>query len=168
MVLNFEDSSRFISLNFEPQRPSFFIIDPCPHPYAKRSSGIRRAIQAAIYEQQRILLREVKARDQAAIQPQAILPHVTEPHITEPHVAEPYVVEPQAIQQEPLEERVQQAVRSFNSIQDLYRKIPPQLLPPVQILAQQAAGNFQFQNAIQSVSPREDEDVLQLAYEDEA
>lgn len=144
----------------------------------KRSSGIRRAIQAAIYEQQRILLREANARDQAAIQPQAILPlvpephvtepHVTEPHIAEPHVAEPYVVEPQAIQQEPLEERVQQAVRSFNSIQDLYRKIPPQLLPPVQILAQQAAGNFQFQNAIQSVSPREDEDVLQLAYEDEA
>ncbi|XP_045036727.1 uncharacterized protein LOC116934649 [Daphnia magna] len=109
----------------------------------KKSSGIRRAIQAAIYEQQRILLREANARDQAAIQPQAILPH-----IAEPHVAEPQVVEPQAIQQEPLEERVQQAVRIFNSIQYLSRRIPPQLLPP-------------------SVSPREDEHVLQLAHEDE-
>lgn len=128
----------------------------------KKSSGIRRAIQAAIYEQQRILLREANARDQAAIQPQAILPH-----IAEPHVAEPQVVEPQAIQQEPLEERVQQAVRIFNSIQYLSRRIPPQLLPPVKILAQQATGNFQFQNVIQSVSPREDEHVLQLAHEDE-
>jgi hypothetical protein len=56
-------------------------------------------------------------------------------------------------------------------IQDLYRKIAPQLLPPIQILIQQATGNFQDQNAIQHVPVQcalPEEDVLQLAYVDEA
>jgi hypothetical protein len=66
-----------------------------------------------------------------------------------------------------MEEHIRQAVGIFNIIQDLHRRIPPQLLPPVRILAQQTAGNFRFKNAIQPVSTREDEHVLQLAHENE-
>ncbi|EFX75645.1 hypothetical protein DAPPUDRAFT_323134 [Daphnia pulex] len=140
----------------------------------KRSSGIRRAIQAAVYEQNKNLRREANAQVRAAIEPQVAEPQVAEPQVAEPQVAEPQAAEPQvaepqvaepqavqprAIKQKSLEERIRQAVGIFNIIQDLHRRIPPQLLT----LAQQAAGNFQFQNAIQPVSPREDEHVLQLA-----
>jgi hypothetical protein len=128
----------------------------------KRSSGIRRAIQAAVYKQNKNLRREANAQVRAAIEPQ-----VAEPQVANPQVAEPQAVQPQAIKQKSLEERIRQAVGIFNIIQDLHSRIPPQLLPPVRILAQQAAGNFQFQNAIQTVSPREDEHVFQLAHEDE-
>ncbi len=53
----------------------------------------------------------------------------------ESQVAKLQVVEPQAM-----------PARISNWIQDLYRKIPPQLLPPMRNLLQQAAGDFQVQN----------------------
>jgi hypothetical protein len=89
----------------------------------KRSSGIRRAIQAAVYKQNKNLRREANAQVRAAIEPQ-----VAEPQVVNPQVAEPQAVQPQAIKQKSLEERIRQAVGIFNIIQDLHRRIPPQQL----------------------------------------
>ena len=114
----------------------------------KRSSKIRRAIRAAEHEQNRILRREANAQQRrAAIQPQ--------------------VIQPQLIQTQPLEERIRQAVGVFDAVQNLRRRIPPQLLPPAGILARQAAGIHQIANVIQPVPPKEEEDVLQLTLEED-
>ena len=65
-------------------------------------------------------------------------------------------------------------VGNFDALQDLRRRIPLQLLPPISILARQAAWIFQIPIVIQPVlilpvPPRKNEDVLQLAHEgDEA
>ncbi len=78
----------------------------------------------------------------------------------------------QAIQLQLLEERIRQAMGIFDAVQYLLlRGIPPQLLPPVRILffcsALQAAGIHQIPIVTQTVPPREDEDVLQLAHEED-
>jgi hypothetical protein len=77
----------------------------------KRSSGIRRAIQAAVYEQNKNLRREANAQVRAAIEPQ-----VAEPQVADPQVAESQAVQPQAIKQKSLEERIRQVVAIFNII----------------------------------------------------
>ena len=130
----------------------------------KRASKIRRAIQAAEYEQEPNLRREANAQRRVAIQPQTIPPQVAEPLVAEPRVAEPQVAELQVAK--PIPEKV------YNWIQDLYRKIAPQLLPPIAILIQQATGNFQDQNVIQPEPFQQalvdEDDVLQLMHVDEA
>ncbi len=135
----------------------------------KRASKIRRAIQAAIYEQNRNLRREHRA----AIQPQAIpvAEPVAEPQVAAPQVAEIQVAEPQVAEIQAAEPQAIPA-RILNWIQELYRRIPPQLLPPIEILSRQAAGDFRIRipNVFLPVPPQqeEEEDVLQLAHEDEA
>ena len=131
----------------------------------KRASKIRRAIQAAEYEQERNLRREANAQRQIAIQPQAIPPQVAEPQTAEPQVAEPQIAETQVAIPQAIPEKV------YNWIQDLYRKIAPQLLPPIAILIQQATGKYQDQNVIQPQFQRDladEDDVLQLMHVDEA
>ena len=109
----------------------------------KRSSKIRRAIRAAEHEQNRILRREANAQQRReVIQPQAIQPHL-------------------------LEERIRQAEEIFKAVQDLRHRIPLQLLPPVKALARQAAEIQPIPNVIQHVPPKENEDVLQLAHEED-
>ncbi|EFX67726.1 hypothetical protein DAPPUDRAFT_115185 [Daphnia pulex] len=93
-------------------------------------------------------------------------------------VAEPQVdnqvAEPQVPDQKVLEDRKQRAIEIFSCIQGLYRKLHPQLLPPVNILAQQALRYF---HTNQPAQPREEEhpqlaiedgDFLQLTYEEDA
>ena len=141
----------------------------------KRASKIRRAIQAAEYEQERNLRREANAQRQITIQPQAIPPQVAEPQTAEPQVAEPQTAEPQVAEPQIAEPQVAipQAIpeKVYNWIQDLYRKIAPQLLPPIAILIQQATGKYQDQNVIQPQFQRDladEDDVLQLMHVDEA
>ena len=151
----------------------------------KRASKIRRAIQAAEYEQERNLRREANAQRQITIQPQAIPPQVAEPQTAEPQVAEPQTAEPQVAEPQTAEPQVAepqiaepqvaipQAIpeKVYNWIQDLYRKIAPQLLPPIAILIQQATGKYQDQNVIQPQFQRDladEDDVLQLMHVDEA
>ncbi|EFX83656.1 hypothetical protein DAPPUDRAFT_315522 [Daphnia pulex] len=152
----------------------------------KRASEIRRARKAAFYKQNRNLPQEAIAPVRVAIfqdEPhveefQVAEPQVTELQVAEPQVAEFQALQPPAIDQKVLDERTRQALEIFHAIQALRRGIPPQLLPPVEILAQQAARYFQFRRTNQPVPPREEEqipqlaiedgDVLQLAYEDEA
>jgi hypothetical protein len=162
----------------------------------KRASKIRRAIQAAEYEQERNLRREANAQRRVAIQPQAIPPQVAEPQVAEPHVAEPQVAEPQVAEPQVAEPHVAEPQvaephvaepqvaepqvakpqvipeKVYNWIQDLYRKIAPQLLPPIAILIQQATGNYQDQNVIQpgpfQQALVDEDDILQLMHVDEA
>jgi hypothetical protein len=186
MLLIFADSFRFASSSSSSHliflSSSFLALFSMPR---KRASEIRRARQAAFYKQNRNLPREANAPVRVAIfqvaEPhveefQVAEPHVEEFQVAEPQVAELQVAEPQvaefqalqppAIDQKVLDERTRQALEIFNAIQALRRGIPPQLLPPVEILAQQAARYFQFRKSNQPVPPREDEQVPQLAIED--
>jgi hypothetical protein len=65
----------------------------------KKSSEIRRARQAALYEKNRNLRREANAQVRVAIfrvaEPQVAEPHVEEFQVAEPHVEEFQVAEPQ-------------------------------------------------------------------------
>lgn len=63
-------------------------------------------------------------------------------------------------------------VEIFNVIQYVHRRIHPQLLPPVWILARQIVGDFQIPNVIQPAPaiqpvPPDNDDVLQVAYEED-
>ncbi|EFX61994.1 hypothetical protein DAPPUDRAFT_120663 [Daphnia pulex] len=102
---------------------------------------------------------------------------VAEPQVDN-QVAEPQVddqvAEPQVPDQKVLEDRKRRAIEIFSCIQGLYRKIHPQLLPPVNILAQHALRYF---HTNQPAQPREEEhpqlaiedgDFLQLTYEEDA
>ncbi len=147
----------------------------------RRASKIRRAIQAAEYEQIHILRQEANAQRWVGIQLQAIPRQVAEPQDEQLQVAEPQDEQRQVAKYQVAEHQVPEIKvakpqtipeRVYNWIQDLYRKITPQLLPPIEILIQQATGNFQDQNVIQPETSQQallDEDELfQLMHVDEA
>ncbi|EFX73939.1 hypothetical protein DAPPUDRAFT_252533 [Daphnia pulex] len=157
----------------------------------KRSSEIRRARQAAVYEQnktlRKTLRREANAQVRAAIEPQVAEPQVAEPRVSEPQVAEPQVAEPQVSEPQIAEPQVAEPPVAEPQVAEPQVAEPqvaePQAAQPQAIkqksLEQRIRQAVEIFNTIHDhrrrippqllpppVPPREVEDVLQLAHED--
>jgi hypothetical protein len=121
------------------------------------------------------IFQEAQVDDQVA-EPQ-VDNQVAEPQVDN-QVVEPQidnqVAEPQVPDQKVLEDRKRRAIEIFSCIEGLYRKIHPLLLPPVNILAQQALRYFHTNQPVQQREEEhpqlaiEDGDFLQLTYEEDA
>ncbi|EFX68715.1 hypothetical protein DAPPUDRAFT_114314 [Daphnia pulex] len=141
-----------------------------------RNSPASRQLRAKAFKEERIKNKEAnqlpEERRVVIFRHEEFQEAQVDNQVAEPQV-DNQVAEPQIADQKVLEDRKRRAIEIFSCIQGLYRKIHPQLLPPVNILAQHALRYF---HTNQPVQPREEEhpelaieegDVLQLAYNEE-